>query len=106
MASPAAQWGVQITDLRLANSRRGVTAYAQVTVNGPNGQLVRGAKVVAAWSGVVNKSVARKSSKAGMASFSSPASKAGGCFSLTVTGVTAPGLSLGNVSLPTAQVCG
>ena len=106
VASPAAQSGVQIVGLRLASSRRGKSAVAQVNVSGPNGQLISGAKVLVSWSGAVNKSAARTSSRTGNANFTSPASKAGGCFNLTVTGVTAPGLSLGSGALPTAQLCG
>lgn len=105
VASAAARPGVQIADLRLVSNRRGIAAVARVVVTGQNGQLIAGAKVQASWSGAVAKSALRKSSRSGSASIASPASKAGGCFTITITGVSAPGFSPVSAALPTAQIC-
>lgn len=106
VASPAPRPTVQLLDMKLKSGRRGISATATVTVLNENGRPIRGARVFASWGGAVTKTVSRKSAATGAARFASPASREGGCFTLTVTSITATGLAFDNVTLPTAEICG
>lgn len=87
------------------NKKRGSSARAVVTVTNQSGQIIPGAVVQALWSGAVSKAAAARAAKTGRASFSSPASKTPGCFTLTVTGISAAGLAFDAATLPSAEVC-
>jgi hypothetical protein len=78
---------------------------AVVTVTNQSGQIIPGAIVQAQWSGVVSKTAAVRSARTGRASFASPATKTPGCFTLTVTGISAAGLAFDAATLPFAEVC-
>jgi PKD repeat protein len=87
------------------NKKRGSSARAVVTVTNQSGQIIPGAVVQALWSGAVSKAAAARAAKTGRASFASPASKTPGCFTLTVTGISAAGLAFDAATLPSAEVC-
>lgn len=99
------QADVKIISVAVKKSRKGAAARAVVNVTGTDGQVVRGAVVQVAWSGAVSKFATRKSARTGQAAFVSPATPAGGCITLTVTSVTAPGQAFDAASLPTTQLC-
>jgi len=105
VTSAVAQPGVQIVGMSLKQTKRGVSANALVNVTGPNGEVIRGAKVQVTWGGVVSKVLTKKAAASGTANFLSPASKTAGCFTLTVTGIAAAGYSFGSTALPSAQLC-
>ena len=104
--NPAPTPTVQLINMKLKTGRRGISATAAVTVLNESGRPIRGAKVMASWGGAVSKSLSRKSAASGTASFASPVSSQGGCFTLTVTSITATGQTFSNVNLPSAEICG
>ncbi len=66
-------------------------ASALVTVRGPNGVTLAGATVTGGWSGIVAGSASASSASNGVASFSSPTTRASGTMVFTVTGITLAG---------------
>jgi PKD repeat protein len=105
VTSPSPQPSAQVLDMKLKSGSRGLSATAAITVVNQNGQPIRGAKVTASWSGAVSRSASRSTSVTGKANFASPPSTAGGCFTLTITGITAPGYSFSKTALPSGQIC-
>jgi hypothetical protein len=66
-------------------------ASSLVTVLGANGQALAGATVTGRWSGIVSGNVSATSASNGVASFSSPTTRASGTMVFTVTGITLAG---------------
>ena len=66
-------------------------ASALVSVLGSNGQPLAGATVTGRWSGIVSGDVSASSASNGVASFSSPTTRASGTMVFTVTGITLAG---------------
>ncbi|MEI8178965.1 PKD domain-containing protein [Aestuariivirga sp.] len=106
VSSAVPQASVQVIGMQLKLKRTGKSASAVVTVLGPNGSPIKGAAVRVTWSGAVSMAASKTTARTGQVVLASPASNAGGCFILTITGVTTPSYSFSGVNLPTAQVCG
>jgi PKD repeat protein len=100
-----AQSNVQDIKMTIKTKKRGVSAAAVVTVTDQSGQIIPGAMVQAQWSGVVSKMASARAARTGRASFASPTTKTSGCFTLTVTSISAAGLTFDAATLPRAEVC-
>ena len=108
IASAARVKAVKIrnVNLTLAVSRSGAgRAKSAIEVVDDLNQVMRGAIVTATWSGVVNASASRRSTGNGKAQFTSPTTKAMGCYTFTVTGISLPGYSVDSSSLPSTEIC-
>jgi hypothetical protein len=93
-------------DLSLSVTRTGsAKARAAIVVVNQQGQVMRGAVVSAVWSGVVSKAATLRSSRFGKANFTSPTSKATGCYTLTVTGISLAGYTVDQSSLRSREIC-
>lgn len=87
------------------NSKGSAWAVATVAVVDQIGKPLRGAKVSANWNGIVSKSSTALTNRYGLVNFTSPKTKAVGCFNLTVTNIVSSGHPF-NASAPrTSQAC-
>jgi PKD repeat protein len=105
-ATPAKAVSIRDLDLSLSVTRTGsAKARAAIVVVNQQGQVMRGAVVSAVWSGVVSKAATLRSSRFGKANFTSPTSKATGCYTLTVTGISLAGYTVDQSSLRSREIC-
>jgi len=68
-------------------------ATAVVKVLDGSGNVVSGATVTGTWSGIISANGSALSGSSGVASFTSPQTRAAGTFVFTVTGITLAGYS-------------
>ena len=105
-ATPVKAVSVQAIDLSLAVSRTGVAkARAAIVVVNEQGQVMRGASVSAVWSGVVTRALARRTSRYGTMTLTSPGTKTYGCYTLTVTNIQLKGYAVDTSALPVREIC-
>lgn len=105
-ATPVKAVSVRDISLSLAVTRAGSgKARAAIVVVNEQGKVMRNAVVSAVWSGVVRKSAALRSNRAGKTTFTSPATKALGCYTLTVTNIKLAGYAVDTAALPRREIC-
>lgn len=106
VTNPVVQQTVSVQNIQMSLSgSRNVAATAVVTVVNQSGQPVAGASVAASWSGVVSRSSTGTTAGTGRVTFTSPATRTRGCYTLTVTRITLAGYTFNQSPLPTAQIC-
>jgi hypothetical protein len=103
---PAPQASVlSIQIAQKANTRGLAWAVATVTVVDQFGKPLRGARVSANWNGIVVKATSALTNRYGTMNFTSPKTKALGCFNLTVTNIVSSGHPFNAASTRTSQAC-
>ena len=108
VANLASIKAVSVSDIDLSlmvNSRGVAKAKGQIKVVDQLGQVKGRAVVYATWSGVVNRSVARRSNRYGVVKLVSPGNATSGCYTLTITGISLPGYAVDQSALPTKEIC-
>jgi PKD repeat protein len=105
-ATPVKAVSIRDLNISLAVTRAGsARARGSIVVVNQLGQVMRGAVVSAVWSGVVSKTSALRSSRYGKTTFTSPATKVAGCYTLTVTGISLAGYTVDQGSLRSTEIC-
>lgn len=104
--TPLPSASVQSIQLSLkTNSKGEAWAVASVTVANQLGKALSGARVSVNWNGIVSKAVTATTSSAGKVTFTSPRTKARGCFNLTVANIATRGYPFDQTANHTAQSC-
>ena len=105
-ATPVKAVSIRDLNLSLSVARTGsAKAKGDIVVVNQSGQVMRGAVVSAVWGGVVSKTAALRSSRIGKATFTSPATRIAGCYTLTITNISLPGYTVDAGSLRSTEIC-
>lgn len=99
---------VSVLSIQIApksNSKGLGWGVATVAVVDQLGKPLRGARVSANWNGIVSKATTALTNRYGTVNFTSPKTKAVGCFNLTVTNIVSSGHPFNAASPRTSQAC-
>lgn len=103
---PSPQSSVQTVQvIPKSNSKGYAWGVGTVSVVDQFNKPLRGARVSVTWNGIVGKSSTGLTNASGKATFTSPKTKATGCFNLTVTGIAKTGYPFNGAAPHTDQAC-
>jgi len=88
-----------------SNTKGYAWGMGAVTIVDQLGKPLRGARVSANWNGIVSKATTALTNKYGVVNFTSPKTKAAGCFNLNVTNIASSGHPFNAASPRTSQAC-